>query len=390
MHVGLNLIYLVPGETGGMETYARELIRALREEQPDLRLTAFLSREAAADSAAIWTDIRCVTVPVRAQRRLEWVRGEQQLLPRLAAAQGIELLHSLASTAPVWGRFRRIVTIHDVLFRIYPETHRGPRALGMRILVPLAARRSERIIAPSSSTRDDLVRLLAVPFDKVDVIPHGVRPPSSPAPETVTETRARLGVGERPVALAPSAKRPHKNLGRLLEAISLIPADRRPVLLLPGYETPWEADLRRRAIELGIQPDTRFLGWVDDCELEALYAIASCVVVPSLYEGFGLPVLEAMSRGVPVACSDRGSLGEVAGGATRLFDPERPQAIADAIEVLLLDRAEADRLRALGRSRAADFTWHEAARQTFASYERALARGVPNRGKTEPRSTARP
>ncbi len=379
MHVGLNLVYLVPGETGGMETYARELIRALREEQPELRLTAFLSREGAADSAAIWTEIRCVTVPVRARRRLEWVRGEQQLLPRLAAAQEIDLLHSLASTAPVWGRFGRIVTIHDVLYRIYPETHRGPRSLGMRILVPLAARRSERIITPSSSTRDDLVRLLAVPFDRIDVIPHGVRPPSKAAPGTVAETRARLGLGERAVVLTASAKRPHKNLSRLLEAISLIPVERRPVLLLPGYETPWEAELRGFAVELGIEADTRFLGWVDDDELEALYAIASCAVVPSLYEGFGLPVLEAMSRGIPVACSDRGSLGEVAGGAARLFDPELPSAIADAIEVLLSDRAEADRLRALGWSRAASFTWQEAARQTISSYERALAGRAPDR-----------
>src|SRR3954471_9648752 len=103
MHVGLNLVYLVPGETGGMETYARELIAALRNE-PEVQLTAFLSREAAEDSSAPWSQVPCVTVPVRARRRPEWVRGEQQLLPRLARGEGVDLVHSLASTAPLWGR----------------------------------------------------------------------------------------------------------------------------------------------------------------------------------------------------------------------------------------------------------------------------------------------
>ena len=106
------------------------------------------------------------------------------------------------------------------------------------------------------------------------------------------------------------------------------------MLILPGYQTAWEADLRRQALALGLEADARFLGWVPTGELEDLYAVASCFVFPSLYEGFGLPVLEAMARGVPVACSDRGSLREVAGDAACLFDPDRPAAIAGAIESL--------------------------------------------------------
>src|ERR1700722_12987734 len=105
MHVGLNLVFLVPGETGGIETYARELIAALIQEAPEVRLTAFLSREAAGDTAAPWAAIESVTVPVRARSRPEWVRGEQQLLPRLAKHRGVDLMHSLANTAPTWGAF---------------------------------------------------------------------------------------------------------------------------------------------------------------------------------------------------------------------------------------------------------------------------------------------
>src|SRR4051794_6595720 len=174
MHIGLNLVYLVPGETGGMETYARELITALRDET-GVRVTAFLSREAAADSSGPWSDIPSVTVPVRARRRPEWVRGEQQLLPRVAHRERVDLVHSLASTAPLWGRFRRVVTIHDVIYRIYPDAHSGLRAKAMGVLVPLAARRSHRVIVPSASTRDDLTFLLHVPVSKIDVIPEGVR-----------------------------------------------------------------------------------------------------------------------------------------------------------------------------------------------------------------------
>ena len=154
MHVGLNLIYLVPGETGGMETYARELIPALLAERPELRLTAFINREAGEAGAGPWSElIPSTVVGVRARRRSEWVRGEQQLLPRLATRAGVDLLHSLGSTAPIWGRYRRVVTIHDLIYRLYPETHGRLRALGMGQLVPLAARRSDRILTPSESTR---------------------------------------------------------------------------------------------------------------------------------------------------------------------------------------------------------------------------------------------
>ena len=133
MHVGLNLVFLVPGETGGMEVYARELIPELVLAAPNTRFTAFVNREAGAARGAPWGDlIQAVTVPVLARNRIEWVRGEQQLLPRLATRAGVDLVHSLASTSPVWGRFRRVVTIHDLAYRLVPEAHLGLAGLGMR------------------------------------------------------------------------------------------------------------------------------------------------------------------------------------------------------------------------------------------------------------------
>src|SRR5579872_3562053 len=161
MHVGLNLIFLVPGETGGMEVAARELLPALVQAAPEVSFTAFVNREAAAAKDGPWGELLpAVTVPVNARNRAQWVRGEQLLLPRLAAHAGVELVHSLASTAPAWGRFRRVVTVHDLIYARFPEAHAGIRDLGMRVLVPLAVRRSQRVMADSHSTRDDLIELL--------------------------------------------------------------------------------------------------------------------------------------------------------------------------------------------------------------------------------------
>ena len=305
-----------------------------------------MNREAAEAGDAPWGElIPAVTVPVRARRRIEWVRGEQQLLPSAGARAGVDLLHSLANTGPSWGRFRRVVTIHDLHHRLVPEAHLGVLGLGMRVLVPLAARRSHRIVVDASSTRDDLRRMLRIPPTKVDVIPLGFGSTQHVAPLPEGEIRAWLDAGERPMVLCVAAKRPHKNLMRLVGAVAMIPAERRPLLVLPGYRTRHEDDLKRRATELGVSSDVRFLGWVAPERLEGLFAASSCFVFPSLLEGFGLPVLEAMARGVPVACSNRGSLAEVAGDAALGFEAESEIGIAGAIERLLTDRTEADRLR---------------------------------------------
>jgi glycosyltransferase involved in cell wall biosynthesis len=367
LRVALNLVFLVPGETGGMETYARELIAAMAE-LADLDPVALVNRETAGQQLGC----EQLVVPVRARNRVEWVRGEQQHVPRLAERVGAHLLHSLASTAPLWGRVPRVTTVHDLNFKLVPDTHFGLRGLGMRALVPAAARRSRRIIVDATSTREDLVRHLGLDAAKVDVVPLAAAGPAAQraAGDTI---RAELGLGSGPIILSPSAKRPHKNLMRLLEGLARVPDPDRPVLVLPGYRTAHEDELRARAAELGVADRVAFPGWLHAEKLEGLYRAASCVVFPSLYEGFGLPVLEAMVRGVPVACSNRSSLPEVAGDAALLFDPEDPAAIANAIRRLLGDAALAARLAVRGRKRATAYTWERTARLTRESYERALA-----------------
>jgi len=360
VHVGLNLIYLVPEQTGGMEVYAREIAPRLAAME-DLRVTAFVNREAAGE------DFGCekVVVPVDATNRLQWVRGEQVLLPGLAEAHGCDLVHSLGSTAPIRGRFRRVVTIHDLHYKLVPDAHFGLRGLGMRVLVPAAARSAHRIIVDAASTREDLHEHLGTPRGKVDVVPlAGASPPDvEPTPESAI--RARYQLADRPVLLTVSAKRPHKNLLRLIDAVAALPAPR-PVLILPGYPTPHECELRSRAATLGIPHDVRFPAWVSTADLEGLYATATAFVFPSLYEGFGLPVLEAMARGVPVACSNRGALAEVAGDAAVLFDPESVGSIVAALGRILgaVPRGAAAR----GLAQAERFSWRATADASHESY----------------------
>lgn len=408
MHIALNLIFLVPGETGGMEVYARELIPALLEQAPPgMRFTAFVNRETAdvercpgvagvsgghrenrdgssagqrtgvaapAGTDWRWSDLLpTVPVPVHARNRIQWVIGEQTLLPLMAMRARVDLVHSLASTAPLWGPYRRVTTVHDLIYARLPEAHAGLRDRGMRVLVPAAVRRSHRVIAISQSTRADLIESLGTPAEKIDVVPQGLGIVHRAGAVSEREIRSRLRLGERTILLSLSARRPHKNLLALISALALIPAERRPLLVLPGYETWHEAELRARVEQLGLGEDVRFLDWISGSELEGLWTCARAFVFPSLYEGFGLPVLEAMARGVPVACSNASSLPEVAGDAALLFDPHDQPAIATAIETLLSqDEATRARMVRAGIERARQFTWRRTAQGTLDSYARAL------------------
>ncbi len=374
MRVALNLVFLVPGETGGMEVYARELIPLLAATQ-GVELLCLVGREAAADTTAPWGNVAPMqALPVSSRKRIQWVRGEQQFVPEAATEWGADLIHSLASTGPVRGSVPKVTTVHDLNYRTVPEAHFGVRALGMRVLVPAAARASRRVITDSAATKRDVIAHLPVDPTRVDVVPLGVRIPDPAAPVTPeSELRKRFGLGDRPVVLSVSAKRPHKNLGRLLEAFASMAPSERPMLVIPGYPTPYEAELRERTAILGLNEVVVFPAWVNEADLEGLYTLAACVVFPSLAEGFGLPVLEGMARGVPVATSDRSSMPEVAGEAALLFNPEDPAAIRDAIRRLLTDQALADRLRVAGRERAAQFTWARTAELTVDSYRRTMA-----------------
>jgi glycosyltransferase involved in cell wall biosynthesis len=359
------VLHLVPGETGGGETYLRRLVPALLEARADLRLTLFAADEAYPSLLAEpWAAEATVTrVPVRARSRTRRVLAEQTLLPRAARRARIDLLHNTLNTAPALPGVVQVTTIHDVIYKRFPETA-GRLNVGVAFLVPLAARRSSRVLTVSEASKKDIVDFLGVRPERIDVAPNGpgISQPSDPLPDA--GLRDRFTLGNAPLVLTVAAKRPHKNLQRLLEAFARLETD--AILVIPGFETPFEADLKQRAGE-----HVRFLGWVDDQTLDGLYRAATCFVLPSLAEGFGLPVLEAMARGTPVACSDIGALREVASDAAVYFDPYDPAAIARALERCLDDEELRARHRAAGMDRARRFTWSRTAEATLEGYERA-------------------
>jgi glycosyltransferase involved in cell wall biosynthesis len=354
MRVGLDLLYLVPGETGGRETYARELVPALLAREPGLELVAFVNRDAGAALAAeLGEGVGAIVVPVSARSRPQWAAGELALVAAAARRARVELLHSMANFAPPWGPFKRVVTIHDLQHRAVPERISAPVRALTDALIRLAAARADRIIAVSAAGAEELRGELGVAPGRIDVVPNGVRLPA--------EQLARVQQGDRPVVLSVATNLPHKNLPALIDALALIERDRRPLLVLAGHGTD-DGSLQQHARMRGVELDVRALGACTREQLDELYASSRCLALASLHEGFGLPVLEAMARSLPVACSDIAALREVGGAAALYFYPRDPQAIAAALEQA-------------GRERAGAFSWAAAAEGTLASYRRALGHG---------------
>jgi glycosyltransferase involved in cell wall biosynthesis len=373
--IGLNLLYLVPGGVGGTEVYARRLIAELARARPATEWVCFAGDEAAhVLPDPDWPqNVRVERVPVRASSKPRRVGAELIRLPGQARRAGVELLHSLGTTAPLRSSMPRVTTVHDLIFAHYPGAFPAPARVGLKLLVPAGARRSARVQVSSRATKEELVEHLGLDPARIDVVPLGLGMRDVPDPTPTAALRDRLGVGDAPLLLTVNAALPHKNLDRLLRAFAQLDASPTPMLILVGHAGRMSEALRALAAELGIAERVRMTGWLEDADVEGLYRAADAFVYPSLHEGFGMPVLEAMARGVPVACADATSLPEVAGDAALLFDPLDTAAIAAAMGRLLADPALADQLVRRGRERAAGFGWDRTARASLASYERALA-----------------
>jgi glycosyltransferase involved in cell wall biosynthesis len=364
-------MFLAPGDSGGPETYLRELVPALATEYPSLRIAVLTTRSGGAalraDGLGEAADVR--SLPAEEYSRLRRQFAEQLLVQGAARRQGAQVLHSLASTGPVvTPGLCSVVTLHDVTFMRMPTF--GPvTTWGMRHVVTRAARDADALIAVSAAARDDICATLGLDPAEFTVVPHGLGdvPRAEPAPEG--PLRDRLGLPEGRLVLCVAAVRPHKNQELLIRALPLLPDD--VTVVLAGKHEPYAEELRRLADELGVSERVRLTGYLADPELERLWAMASCAAFPTHAEGFGLPVLEAMARAVPVACSDIPVLREVGGDVPRYFDPAGPAGAAAAIEAVLA-AGERD---ARGPERAVGFSWPEAARGTMEAYERALSAG---------------
>ena len=373
LRIGLNLLYLVPGAVGGTETYARQLAGALATAHPRTLFLVFCGREAQSSLRAQgWPEnVRVIALPVRCANKPARIAAELTLLPAAARRHRVDLLHSLGTTSPLTGACPRVVTIHDLIYDLFPQSFPGPARAGLRLLVPLGARRARRVLADSHATARDIVERLHVPAGRVDVVWLGLGLENSAAATASDVLRERLELGGRRVLLCVSPALPHKNLPALIDALARAGGD--AMLVIAGHPGREREALLAHVERLGLGDRVRLTGWISDADLEGLYALADGFVYPSLSEGFGLPILEAMRRSVPVACSNATSLPEVAGDAALLFDPGDSDAIASAMRTLLDGGPQIEQQVARGRARAATFSWAACAERTLASYERALS-----------------
>jgi glycosyltransferase involved in cell wall biosynthesis len=375
LRVGLNAIFLEPG-MGGLETYVLELVPALLRTAPNARLTVLCNdRGRGLLAAQDWaTEVELDVPPVMTRRGLR-AAGELTLLGAIAGRR-FDVLHSPALLAPLATRAANVVVLADTTWLTVPDLGKG-QAATVRLwqaVVPRVARRADRVIAISEASARDVREQLRVDPARIDVIPLGYGAPPRTAATPEPELRSRLGLGTGPIILNVGMKKVHKNQRRLVRAL---PRIRESVpeaqLVLAGASTPYEDQLRAEAHALGLDGGVATPGYVDDADLEGLYAAASAFVFPSLNEGFGLPVLEAMARDVPVVTSNRSSLPEVVGNAALLVDPTSEDEIADATVRVINDQAARQRLISAGRARLAEFTWSRTAEGTVACWERAGA-----------------
>ena len=360
----------------GIGRYTRSLVDALCVW---IRMTASRSsrRNVPAARAAF---------PPRRRPRRHWLTGQSAhddsvaSPARAAAYRGAGRTRGCAACAGLQpaanAAARTVVTIHDLAFMTHPECAVPALRAYLNRVVPHAVRRADHIIAVSQRTAADLVELLGVPPKKISVIHLGVDPSVRRVddPATLAATEARYGL-RRPFALAIGTIEPRKNFARLIEAFSL--AHSRPggpaQLVIAGRKG-WLYDDVFAAVErLGLRDAVRFLDYIPDGDLPTLYSLASVVAMPSLYEGFGIPVVEAMACGTPVVASSAGSLPEIVGDAGLLAPPEDVDALADALTRAVSDQALRAELVARGAARVRAFDWDAAARQHVAVYH-AVAR----------------
>jgi glycosyltransferase involved in cell wall biosynthesis len=384
MRIGLDLWLCTPSR-GGIGRYAEELTRALVAEGgdacefvlfPGLEYPSWLAGVLRARPAAV----RLGVEGWKRHRRgfpTRLLRSNLVIAPRVRR-QSIDIFHSMDFLdTPLMGLGSAAVvsTIHDISPLLYPDTFTRRHALFFRVLARPLLRRADRIITVSQAAAAEILEWDPSLEGKLNVVYEGVSPHFRPASsDEVAAIRTRYGLPGGYI-LCVGTVQPRKNLARLIEAYALLTARDGgipPLVIAGGLGWLYEPIVNKVA-EYRVADRVKFLGFVPDADLPALFTGASLFVFPSMHEGFGLPVLEAMACGAPVVTSNRSALPEVAGDAAVLVDPLDVESIADGIAKILKDQVIARRLAEAGRHRAAQFTWTAAARKLLEIYRSCLA-----------------
>ncbi|GBD08639.1 D-inositol 3-phosphate glycosyltransferase [Candidatus Thermoflexus japonica] len=362
----------------GLGRYAAELVKALVPLLPG-GLAIFYHDAGRADLFPPLDALpaRPCSLPAKPWR-LQVMLADLFRRPMDACIGPARLFHATDHLLPPFRALPSVFTLHDLIFRLYPETHMPLNRWFLTLMMPRFLRRADAIIAVSECTRRDAVRWYRIPEDRIHVIYEGVGARFRPAPpEALAAIRARYFLPDRFILYVGTIE-PRKNLPTLFAAYRML-LERWPDLGLVVAGRPgWLTKGTFRALrDLGLEGRVRFLGYVPDEDLPALYSAAAVFAFPSRYEGFGLPPLEAMACGTPVVVSDTSSLPEIVGEAGLRVPPDRPADWVAALAAVLSDASLRAHLRGMGLRQAARFRWSETAERTVAVYERVLrSRGV--------------
>lgn len=373
MHIAIDA-HSVGAELGGNETYAINLIEALAEIDQTNLYTLYVTKPAAIERFANrWSNFQVKqTLPHTPLVRIPLT------LSRELRRNPVDLLH-VQYTAPPFCLCPIVTTIHDLAFEHLPETFNRRSWMQMRLTVRRTARRAAQIITVSEYSRDDISRTYRIPPERITVTPEAAPPNFSPLTNETELRRIRETYGiQESYILSLCSIQPRKNLVRLIEAYSRLrgsrPEVKLPQLVLVGKRGWLEAETFRAAEQNALGKDILFTGYVPEQDLAGLYSGAICFVYPSYFEGFGLPVVEAMQCGVPVIAGNRTSLPEVVGDAGLLFDPFDTQALISALTRVLEDSEYRAVLRARGLEQAKQFSWRRTAQLTLIAYLKAAKR----------------
>jgi glycosyltransferase involved in cell wall biosynthesis len=376
MHIGLNahLLSLQENYRGaGINWYIYNLLQHLPSADPDLRYTAFLCEPqfSPPPGLQLWRPHWSTTAPLR---RMMW---EQLAAPFALRRHGIDLFHAMAFVAPLSSPCPTVVTVLDLSFFRYPSAFTTGKRLYLQLMTRLSARRAAQVIAISDSTRRDVIATLGISPSRVQTVYCGIDERFRALPPSQIEAfRGQKGLPDRFILFLGTIE-PRKNVTHLVEAFARLCA-RHPnaaadlYLVIAGAKGWLFEPLFAKVSSLGLEDRVLFPGYVPEKEKEWWYNAATCFCYPSLYEGFGLPPLEAMACGVPVITSDTSSLPEVVGEAGLMRPPQDIDALSTALHQVMGDPDLRAILSEQGKKQAAKFSWAQAAQQTAQIYRRVL------------------
>lgn len=372
LRIGINALYLLPGQVGGTEIYLRCLLRAMANAGTDHHHVVFLNRESAdVGIAPDHPTVTSVVCPVQATHRPARILWEQFRLPAECRCHKIDVLLNPGFTSPVAGTGCATVTVfHDLQFRKHPEFFSKPDLLAWRLLCGASARFSTGIVCSSPATTTDFLHFYSRPAAQVTTAPLAV--------DDRFFDLEWMPASENPYLLTVSTLHPHKNLERLLGAFQRFrktePATRLVIAGLKGFAAE---SVEARLRDLGLRDHVEITGWIERERLYSLYTAARAFVYPSLFEGFGMPVLEAMAVGIPTACADISPLREMVGAGALLLDPQSEASIESAIRSIWSDQTVRERLNRSGRQVASGFRWSSTAALTLDALQKAVERVSP-------------